>query len=75
MIAASTAWFGPLQPVKLGEAPTWDRFLYSLDLLVPLVSIGHDQAWDPVGADKAVTVAVMAAGWILAATVIAGVSR
>ncbi|GAA4605356.1 hypothetical protein BJY16_005361 [Actinoplanes octamycinicus] len=78
VVTASTAWFawsGPLQPVKPGESPTWDPFLYSLDVLVPLVSIGHDQAWDPVGADKAVTVAVMAAGWILATTVIAGVGR
>ncbi|WP_203828527.1 hypothetical protein [Actinoplanes palleronii] len=78
VVAASTAWFawsGPLRAVKAGEAPTWDPLLYSLDVLVPLVSFGHDQAWDPVGADKAVTVAVMVAGWVLATTVIAGVGR
>ena len=36
---------------------------------------GHDKAWDPVGADKAVMLTVMAIGWILATTVVAGAGR
>ncbi|MBM2620705.1 hypothetical protein JIG36_34920 [Actinoplanes sp. LDG1-06] len=78
VVAAGTGWFawsGPLQAVKPDEAPTWDPFLYTVDVLVPLVDLGHDKAWDPVGPDKAVTLAVMAAGWILATTVIAGAGR
>jgi hypothetical protein len=78
VIAAGTGWFaaaGPLRPVKPGEAPTWDPFLYTLDVLVPLVDLGHDRAWDPVGADKAVMLAVMVAGWVLATTVVAGAGR
>lgn len=78
VVAAGTGWFafsGPLRAVKLGEAPTWDPFLYTLDVLVPLVDLGHDKAWDPVGADKAVTLTVMAIGWILATTVVAGAGR
>ncbi|GGN35729.1 hypothetical protein FHR83_006226 [Actinoplanes campanulatus] len=78
VVAASTGWFawsGPLRAVKPDESPTWDPFLYSVDVLVPLVDLGHDKAWDPVGADKAVTLAVMAAGWILATTVVAGAGR
>jgi hypothetical protein len=69
------AWTGPLRPVKPGEGPTWDPLLYTLDLLVPLVDLGHERAWDPVGADKAVAVVVIAAGWILATTVVAGAGR
>ncbi|MBB2948239.1 hypothetical protein FB565_008022 [Actinoplanes lutulentus] len=46
-----------------------------MDVLVPLVGFGHDTAWDPVGADKAVTLAVMTAGWVLVATVVAGPGR
>jgi hypothetical protein len=69
------AWSGPLRAVKVDEAPTWDPILYTLDLLVPLVDLGHERAWDPVGADKAVAVLVMAAGWILATTVVAGAGR
>ena len=61
--------------MKPDEAPTWDPFLYTLDVLIPLIDLGHDKAWDPVGADKAVTLAVMAVGWILATTVVAGAGR
>nr|WP_221375392.1 hypothetical protein [Actinoplanes polyasparticus] len=78
VVAAGTGWFawsGPLAAVKPDEAPTWDPFLYTIDVLVPLVDLGHDKAWDPVGADKAVTLTVMAAGWILATTVVAGAGR
>ncbi|MFI5912205.1 hypothetical protein [Dactylosporangium sp. NPDC051541] len=78
VLAGGSTWFalsGPLAPVKPGESPTWDPLLYTLDLLVPLVDLGHEHAWNPVGADKAVAVLVMAAGWILATTVVAGASR
>ncbi|WP_433219797.1 hypothetical protein ACQP00_16215 [Dactylosporangium sp. CS-047395] len=69
------AWSGPLDPVKPGESPTWDPLLYTLDLLVPLVDLGHEHAWNPTGADKAVAVLIMAVGWVLATTVIAGAGR
>jgi hypothetical protein len=78
VIVAGTGWFavaGPLRAVKPGEAPTWDPFVYTLDVLVPLIDLGHDKAWDPVGADKVVTLTVMAIGWVLATTVIAGAGR
>src|SRR6185503_21310899 len=61
VLALSTGWYavaGPLRAVKPDETPTWDPLLYSLDLLVPLVDLGHEQAWDPIGADKAVAVLV-----------------
>ncbi|MET7423923.1 hypothetical protein [Dactylosporangium sp. NPDC005555] len=78
VLAAGSGWFawsGPLRPITMGAAPTWDPLLYTLDLLVPLVDLGQERAWDPVGADKAVAVAVMAAGWVLATTVVAGAGR
>ncbi|GAA2211408.1 hypothetical protein GCM10009850_068670 [Nonomuraea monospora] len=33
-----------LCPVEPDEHPAWDPFLYTLDLLIPLVSLGHDTA-------------------------------
>ncbi|GAA3455764.1 hypothetical protein [Dactylosporangium matsuzakiense] len=78
VLAGGSTWFalhGPLAPVKPGESPTWDPLLYTLDLLVPLVDLGHEHAWNPVGADKAVAVLVMAAGWVLATTVVTGAGR
>lgn len=78
VVAAGTGWFawsGPLRAVKADEAPVWDPLLYSVDVLVPLLDLGHDKAFDPAGADKAVMLALMAAGWVLATTVIAGAGR
>ncbi|WP_432843058.1 hypothetical protein [Dactylosporangium sp. CA-092794] len=78
VLAAGSTWFAlrdPLLPIKAGETPSWDPVLYTLDLLVPLVDLGHERAWNPVGPDKAVAVLIMAAGWVLATTVVAGASR
>ncbi|UBU17279.1 hypothetical protein [Nonomuraea gerenzanensis] len=62
-------------PVKPDEHPAWDPFLYALDLLVPLVSLGHDTAWDPAGAAKAVALGLTVAGWVLATTIATAVAR
>ena len=78
LLATGTTFFaaaGPLPAVKKGEAPTWDPFLYSLDLLVPLVDLGHDKAWDPTGWSKVMALTLIIAGWVLATTVVAGASR
>lgn len=64
-----------LCPVKPGEHPTWDPWLYSLDLLIPVVNLGHDLAWDPTGVSKVVMYALISSGWILATTIIAAASR
>ncbi|MFI6739131.1 hypothetical protein ACIBI9_39935 [Nonomuraea sp. NPDC050451] len=64
-----------LCPVKPDEHPAWDPFLYTLDLLIPLVTLGHDTAWDPVGSAKAVALALTVAGWVLATTIAAAAAR
>ncbi|MGA5764825.1 hypothetical protein [Nonomuraea bangladeshensis] len=64
-----------LCPIKSDEHPAWDPFLYTLDLLIPLVSLGHDTAWDPVGSAKAVALALTVAGWVLATTIAAAAAR
>ncbi|MFF5210025.1 hypothetical protein [Streptosporangium sp. NPDC000396] len=64
-----------LCPIKADEHPTWDPFLYSLDLLIPLVSLGHDTAWDPTGPSKVIAMVLIASGWVLATTVAAAAAR
>ena len=64
-----------LCPVKADEHPTWDPWLYSLDLLIPLVDLGHEKAWDPLGVSKMVTMVLVMSGWVLTTTVIAAASR
>ncbi|MFB4284344.1 hypothetical protein ACBJ59_54330 [Nonomuraea sp. MTCD27] len=33
-----------LCPIKADGHPAWDPFIYCLDLLIPLMSLGHDTA-------------------------------
>ncbi|RKT84477.1 hypothetical protein [Saccharopolyspora antimicrobica] len=78
LLCAGTAHFalaGPLRAIKKDEAPTWDPFLFSLDLLVPLVDLGHEKAWDPTGWNKAVALALIVGGWVLVTAVVAGAAR
>jgi len=78
VLTAGTLYFataGPLTPIKDDEHPTWDPFLYTLDLLVPVLDLGHEKAWDPVGADRWAALLLMAAGWVLVTSFVAGASR
>jgi hypothetical protein len=61
--------------VKPDEHPTWDPWLYSLDALVPLVSLGHDAAWDVTGWSKFVTYVLTFSGWVLVTSIVAGAGR
>jgi hypothetical protein len=49
--------------------------LYTLDLLVPIVDFGHKNRWQISGPSQWISVLLIAAGWILATTVAAGVTR
>lgn len=62
-------------PVKADEHPVWDPFLYTLDLLVPVLDLGHEKAWDVVGPSKAVMWLLTVSGWVLATTIIAAAGR
>lgn len=78
LTAAGTAWFGwhPLHhPVNSDDHPVWDPFLYTVDQLVPIINLGHDSMWQTTGPSKWITVVLIAAGWILATTVAAGLTR
>ncbi|MBO4206148.1 hypothetical protein [Micromonospora echinofusca] len=65
----------PLCPIKSNEHPTWDAWLYSADLLIPLVNLGHENSWDPTGISKMVTSVLIIAGWILTTTIVAAAGR
>jgi hypothetical protein len=87
--ASSSAWFqfgaqscsrpgsnGPgLCPVKSGDHPTWDPWLYCLDLLIPIVNFGHKTAWDPTGFSKVVMYILVVAGWVFTTTIVAAAGR
>ncbi|MFJ4948313.1 membrane-associated oxidoreductase [Streptomyces sp. NPDC088760] len=63
------------QPLKAGEAPPFNPVFYTLDLLLPVISFGQDSAFAPRGGHQVLAYVLVLTGWILATTVIAGVTR
>lgn len=75
---AGTTWFSlndPLVPINQDDRPIWNPFLYTVDQLVPIINLGHDVMWRAEGHSQWITVTLITAGWILATTVAAGISR
>jgi hypothetical protein len=62
-------------PVEPGKAPTFNAFVYTLDLLLPIIDFGQEKAFNPYGAYQWLAYLLIAAGWILATTVVAGITR
>jgi hypothetical protein len=53
----------------------WNPFLYTLDLLIPIVDFGTKGRWHASGIDLWVSSGMIAAGWILATNVAAGATN
>ncbi|WP_249124339.1 oxidoreductase [Saccharopolyspora erythraea] len=72
-----TVWFSfhELVPINQDDHPVWNPLLYTVDQLVPIINLGHDGMWQARGHSQWITVLLIAAGWILATTVAAGISR
>ncbi|MET9828192.1 membrane-associated oxidoreductase [Streptomyces sp. NPDC006385] len=62
-------------PLKADEAPQFNPVFYTLDLLLPVISFGQEPAFAPRGGQQALAYVLVLTGWILATTVIAGVTR
>jgi hypothetical protein len=53
----------------------WNPFLFTLDLLIPIVDFGNKNRWALPGASQWFAAGLIAAGWLLATTVAAGLTR
>ena len=74
--AALSAYFAVYPPRSTGaQAPHFQPVVYALDLLVPVLGLGEKSAYVPVGAGQWMAWAGMLAGWILATTILAAVTR
>ncbi|MFG2549867.1 membrane-associated oxidoreductase [Streptomyces sp. NPDC048581] len=62
-------------PLKADEAPDFNAVFYTLDLLLPVISFGQEPAFAPEGGQQALAYVLVLTGWILATTVVAGVTR
>lgn len=75
--AVGSLHFARQEPRALrpGEGPEWSPPLYVLDLLLPVIDLGQDNAWHQSGHYQWTATVLVLAGWVLATTVAAGVSR
>ncbi|MGC9495624.1 membrane-associated oxidoreductase [Streptomyces sp. WG7] len=62
-------------PLKPAESPDFDPVFYTLDLLLPVISFGQENAFAPKGGYQTLSYVLIVTGWILATTVITGLTR
>ncbi|WP_327356889.1 membrane-associated oxidoreductase [Streptomyces sp. NBC_01304] len=63
-------------PLKADEAPHFNPVFYTLDLLLPIVDFGQERHFSPDNSGlQWLAYALVIMGWILATTIVAGVTR
>jgi hypothetical protein len=77
LLATGTASFTAHHPspVDPATAPQFIPAIYTLDLLLPLVDFGQQNAFSPSGQQQWLAYALIGAGLLLATTIAAGISR
>ena len=65
----------PASTAAAGGTPHFNPVIYTLDLLLPVVDLGQKYAFNPAGAEQWFSYVLIAAGWLLATTIAAGVAR
>jgi hypothetical protein len=62
----------PIEPVA---APAFNPVVYTLDLLLPIIDFHQENAFNPAGWSQLLSYGLIAAGWLLATTIAAGLTR
>jgi hypothetical protein len=77
LLGAGSAVFAlaPPPPLQAGVAPHFNAFVYTLDLLLPVVDLGQKHAFNPAGPEQWLSYVLIASGWILVTTIAAGAAR
>ncbi|MGY1582465.1 oxidoreductase [Streptomyces sp. MN13] len=76
--AGSLAFAYAGQPEAAGGGaakPPWNPALFALDLLLPVIDLGHAGGWQLRGGWQWLGAAMILLGWVLATTVAAGATR
>ncbi|MCT4352063.1 membrane-associated oxidoreductase [Streptomyces sp. Je 1-79] len=63
------------RPIKPDESPDFNPVFYTLDLLLPVINFGQESAFAPEGWHQWLSYTLIITGWILATTIVAGVTR
>jgi len=77
LLAVGSIVFGiqPPDVLKKGEAPDFNPFFYTLDLLLPIIDFGQEKAFKPQDGYQYLAYTLIIAGWVLATTIAAGITR
>lgn len=77
LLLAGSAAYGTHRPprAEAGKGPEFNTVAYTLDLLMPIVGFGQENAFAPRGGYQWFSYFLIAAGWILATTIAAGITR
>lgn len=73
-----SAWFasGPeLTEINEQDHLPWSPWLFTIDLVVPIVDFGNKNRWQTPGASQWIASGLIVMGWVLATTVAAGLTR
>jgi hypothetical protein len=76
--ALGSMWFqfkGPLIEINADDHLPWNAWLYTIDLVVPIVDFGNKNRWQTPGASQWIASGLIVTGWVLATTVAAGLTR
>jgi hypothetical protein len=65
----------PPRRVDPDQTLTFHPVIYTLDLLLPIVDLGQERAFQPAGGQQWLGYLLIAAGWLLATTIAAGLTR
>lgn len=71
-------WFatGPeLDEINADDELSWNAWLYTIDLVVPIVDFGNKNRWNVPGMSQWIASGLIVTGWVLATTVAAGITR
>jgi hypothetical protein len=76
-LAVGTLVFGLHHPPPFPGTtpPAFNPFIYSVDLLVPLVDLGLRNSYNPQGPQRWLAYFLIAVGWIFVTTIAAGILR
>ncbi|WP_309109894.1 hypothetical protein [Saccharothrix sp.] len=73
-----SVWFSvgePLEVINSDDRLPWNPWLFTIDLVVPIVDFGNKNRWQLAGASQWIGAGLIVTGWVLATTVAAGLTR
>jgi hypothetical protein len=63
-----------LIPARTGPVPDFHSLIYTVDVLVPVLNLGEEAAWNARGAAQWIAFALALIGWLLTSAFVAGVA-